>query len=332
MHLGFTHDLLEPKRLGSSTSWTLPPTDHSAHFTDSGRLHSIATPSLVTSWPPFKDSDPATWCQASAFLHDPCHPEVSTAAQAAPSPMASRCQDSAALHDPFVSSKPVGELGVHYTLPNSAASLSCCLGPLWTQLTLRNTPRGFRLSHAGLCLITSDFSAPADQEHILLIQTSPGTTLTESLKNSSSLRILTSQASIVCSALNIIFQVPRTAQEALNTQWPLSPRFQTPSMVSLLQKYPVDMVPLFVLACLLIAVGKHRLKAAWLTVYSPSLWEAKAGTQSRNLCKGGTTYSGLGPSTSIIIQGNDTIGLQHDSLVGHSLNQGSLFSDDCIFC
>lgn len=204
--------------------------------------------------------------------------------------------------------------------------------PLWTQLSLRNTPRRFRLSHAGLGLITSDFSAPADQVHTLLIQTSTGTTLIESLKNSSSLWILTSQASIVCSALNIIFQVPRTAQEALNTRWPFEFGFQTPSMVSLLQKYPVDMVPLFILVCLLIAVGKHWLKAAWLTVYSLSLWEAKAETQGRSLCKGGTTHSGLGLSTSIIIQGNDTIGLPTWQSCGAFSQSSSLFSDDCIFC
>lgn len=81
LHLGRTHDLLEPKCLRCSTSWTLPPTAHSAPFTDSDRLHSIATPSLVTFWPPFRDSDPAMWCQASAFLYNPFHPEVSTAAQ-----------------------------------------------------------------------------------------------------------------------------------------------------------------------------------------------------------------------------------------------------------
>jgi hypothetical protein len=51
------------------------------------------------------------WCQASTSFHDPFSPGLSSATEAASSPMAfhglSECQASAALYVPFIPSKPV---------------------------------------------------------------------------------------------------------------------------------------------------------------------------------------------------------------------------------
>lgn len=66
-----------------------------------------AAPASVTSLGTLKDYDPATWCQASISLHDPCNPSVPTVTQAvAPLPTASpglfQCQVSVTFYHPFL--------------------------------------------------------------------------------------------------------------------------------------------------------------------------------------------------------------------------------------
>ena len=88
---------------------------------------------------PIASHRPFSWCQASTSLHDPFSPGLSTATEAALSPVVfhglSQCQASAALHDPFMPSKPVppGWL-LHSTKSSHSTKYNC--GYLWNILSV----------------------------------------------------------------------------------------------------------------------------------------------------------------------------------------------------
>ena len=85
----------------------------------------------------------------------------------------------------------------------------------------------FHFSSSGILLITADSSAPANQNHrIFTIKHGPDKSLYSSLWN------FTSQASIFCTVLNIVFQAPTELSTELLTQnGSSSPKFQSPSTV-----------------------------------------------------------------------------------------------------
>ena len=209
----------------------------------------------------FTNSLSSSWCQASASRQWPLQSWASTAAWATPSkwlPLASQSQASAAPHDPFMPSEPVP---FGWLLPNLTASTRDNLDHLWSTACGADSKeilfRKRYLGNGGLFLFAANFLAPTDQHNCsskakiyfsgsgLLLTTAVSSalvnqnhifptqyqmTLITSLRGSqTSLGDLTSQVSVVCTALgNLVFHAPHNSSanfkhsEAFLTQNPMS--------------------------------------------------------------------------------------------------------------
>lgn len=102
-----------------------------------------AAPASVTSLGTLKDYDPATWCQASISLHDPCNPSVSTVTQAV-APLSTASPSFSSAKSQLLSTTPSCLSKLPPGRPSLAASMRRSLVPLCHSvcvLCLRKYPR-----------------------------------------------------------------------------------------------------------------------------------------------------------------------------------------------